>query len=69
MALPTLPPYYVTRSSKVQVEQQMVARRAHEVDMKQKWSKHSQYFHDSDVRSSKQEAWTSSKSFQDRYVK
>ena len=65
MALPTLRPYYITRSSKVQTEQRM-ARQAHKSDVKQKWSQYSQYFHDSNIQSSKQQAWTSSKSFQNR---
>lgn len=65
MALPTLRPYYITRSSKVQAEQRM-ARQAHESDIKQKWSQHSQYFRDSYIQSSKQQAWTSSKSVQNR---
>lgn len=69
MALPTLQPYYLTRRSKAgAAERLIVQRRTHESDTKQRWSEHSKYFHNSDVRSSKQEAWTSSKSFQDRLV-
>ena len=67
MALPTLRPYYMTRRGGAQSERLIVQRRTHEDDMKQRWTERSKYFHNSDVRSLKQEAWTSAKSFQDRY--
>ena len=68
MALPTLQPYYMTRKSGAQPERLIVQRRTHESDVKQKWAEHSRYFHSSEVQSLKQEAWTSNKSFQDRYM-
>ena len=68
MALPTLQPYYMTRKGGAQPERLIVQRRTHESDVKQKWAEHSRYFHSSEVQSLKQEAWTSNKSFQDRYM-
>ena len=68
MALPTLQPYYTTHGNKIQTEQKIVAKQTREADLKDRWSRHSCYFHDSDTQSNKQKAWTSSKSFQDRFV-
>ena len=68
MALPTLQSYYMTRKGRPQPERLIVQRRTHESDVKQKWTEHSRYFHSSEVQSLKQEAWTSTKSFQDRYM-
>ena len=68
MALPTLQSYYMTRRGRAQPERLIVQRRTHESDVKQKWTEHSRYFHSSEVQSLKQEAWTSTKSFQDRYM-
>ena len=65
MALPTLRPYYITRGNKIQTEQKIIARQTREADRQDRWSKHSRYFHDSDIKSSKQEAC---KSFHDRCV-
>jgi len=67
MALPTLRPYYLTRRGGAQPERLIVQRRTHEDDLKQRWAERSKYFHNSEVQSLKQEAWTSAKSFQDRY--
>ncbi len=67
MALPTLRPYYVSsRRSQPQVERLMVKRRTHESDMKKRWEENSRYFANSDMRSYKQDAWTSDLSFMDR---
>lgn len=68
MALPTLRPYYVTRQSQPRMERLLVRRHTHEADMKQRWKENARYFANSDMRSSKQEAWTSSQSFMDRWV-
>ena len=48
------------------VEGRIVQRRAWEED-KQRWAENSKYFHMSNVRARKQEAWASSNSFQGRY--
>ena len=67
MALPTLRPYYMSsRKSLPQAERLFVKRRDHEADVKQRWEENSRYFANSDVRSIKQEAWTSNLSFMDR---
>lgn len=65
MALPTLRPYYMTRRSKPLTEKLIAQRRTQEADFKQKWEENSRYFANSDMRASKQEAWTSSQCFMD----
>ena len=69
MALPTLQPYYITKRSLAAPERVMVRRRVQQDEFKQKWSENSRYFNQADVEASKQREWTSSKAFQERYVK
>lgn len=68
MALPTLQPYYITKRNIVAPERLMVRRRVQQDDFKQRWSENSRYFHQTDVEASKQNVWTSSKAFQERWV-
>jgi hypothetical protein len=63
MALPTLQPYYLTK--RTNAESLIVKRRAHEADVKEQWGKHSKYFEQQGVRSTKQQAWSSHQSFYD----
>ena len=68
MALPTLRPYYVSRGKAAQQERLIVRRRTQEDDRRQQWTDHYRYFTTSNIQVSKQEGWTSSKSFQDRWA-
>ncbi len=68
MALPTLRPYYQLHRPHSVVEERIARQRAQETDLRQIWTENSKYFNISNVRASKQEAWTSSKSFQGRCV-
>lgn len=65
MAFPTLPPYSVRNP--ITRERLIVQRRAHDADRIEKWSGHSRYFTTSDNRSNKENAWSSQKSYQNRY--
>ena len=65
MAFPTLPPYSVRNP--ITRERLIVQRRAQDADRIEKWSEHSRYFTSSDNRSNKENAWSSHKSYQDRY--
>ncbi|XP_064392251.1 trichoplein keratin filament-binding protein-like isoform X2 [Halichondria panicea] len=64
MALPTLRSYYKVHRPHSVAEGRIVSRRVLEEDVRQRWAENSKYFNSSNVRASKQEAWTSSKSFQ-----
>ena len=66
MALPTLRPYYITRQGQPRVERILARQQTREADRKQRWEENARYFANSEVRSSKQQAWTSSRSFMDR---
>ncbi len=65
MALPTLPSYWTTRYKNI-TERSMVQRRQHEEDFREKWGANAQYFQQSEVRATKQNAWQSEQSFHDR---
>ncbi|XP_038054854.1 trichoplein keratin filament-binding protein-like [Patiria miniata] len=62
MALPTMPAYWTARYKNIQ-ERAMVQRRTHEADFRQQWGNNAQYFKNSDVKTTKQRAWTSDQSF------
>ncbi|XP_022104626.1 trichoplein keratin filament-binding protein-like [Acanthaster planci] len=62
MALPTMPAYWTSRYKNIQ-ERAMVQRRTHEADFREKWGNNAQYFKSSDVKTTKQRAWTSDQSF------
>ncbi|XP_071849373.1 trichoplein keratin filament-binding protein-like [Apostichopus japonicus] len=64
MALPTIPSYWSSRYRNIQ-ERAMVQRRTHEADFRETWSDRASYFNKSEVRTVKQNAWTSDRSFQD----
>ena len=67
MALPTLPSYWTSRYKNIH-ERAMVQRRNHEEDFREQWSHRADYFKNSEVQMTKQNAWTSDQSFHDRYA-
>ncbi|XP_002734122.1 trichoplein keratin filament-binding protein-like [Saccoglossus kowalevskii] len=64
MALPTLPAYWQMKYKNIQ-EKNIVQRRNHDHDFREKWAQNANYFHQSDVQTTKQRAWSSDSSFQD----
>ncbi|XP_050408126.1 trichoplein keratin filament-binding protein [Patella vulgata] len=62
MALPTMPCYWTTRKNIY--EKAILQRRNHEEDFRQKWTDTADYFSKNNVNASKQETWTSDRSFQ-----
>ena len=65
MALPTMRGYWSTRKNIY--EQAIVSQRNREDDFRNKWSDTANYFKKSDVRAAKQNAWSSTQAFQDRW--
>lgn len=68
MALPTLPSFWATCSPAArQVNEKLLARRReHEARQRAAWDKHFDYFNRHAVITTKQNAWLSDQSFQER---
>ena len=64
MALPTMSNYWTTRKNVY--EQNIVRRRNHDTDFRDKWSDTASYFQKNDIEMTKQRAWESDESMQDR---
>ena len=64
MALPTVPSYWTTRKNLY--EQSIVRRRNHDHDFRDKWAHTANYFTKNDVEMTKQRAWESEDSMQER---
>ena len=64
MALPTVPCYWTTRKNIY--EQNIVRRRNHNDDFRDKWANTANYFNKNNVEMSKHRAWESDNSMQGR---
>ena len=67
MALPTLQPLWM-KNYKSRSEGLLVRRTQHEADRREAWETNAKYFQRSNVEATKQRAWGSKISHQERYV-
>ena len=65
MALPTMRGYWSSRKN--QYEQAIVRSRNHEDDFRHQWQDNAKYFNKSNVYAAKQQAWSSTDDYQNRW--
>ena len=65
MALPTTPKYWTSRKNIY--EQAIVRQRNQDFDFRQQWRETSDYFKKENVIATKQQAWSSGQSYQNKW--
>lgn len=68
MSLPKLSPYFSSRGRGAEREMMLARKQNQEAQMRQKWVDHSKYLKTWGTLAERQNVWTSSQSYDDRYI-